>query len=192
MSMTPTPDSSSAPASTAILAQVGPPATAVRASGAGNSAAPTIAVRPSPIRRDRRGATAAPATAPKAPIPKARPMALADRSSSLLAYNTSSALAMKVKKLTVAVQPSAARSTGCRSTSASPSRTSAIVDDRDGGSGGSVTGIRPINTAEARNDTASATSAMGAVNACTRVPPTAGPMTKDPARLRLSLLLAST
>src|SRR3954471_16060074 len=60
MSITPTLETSSAPASTATLAQTGPVASAMAARGAGKRAAPRIAVRPRPIRRDRRGASGGP------------------------------------------------------------------------------------------------------------------------------------
>src|SRR2546430_1230719 len=105
MSIAPRLDSSSAPARTAIFAQAGPVARAAIASGAGNSAVPRIAVRPMPISLETRAANAAPATAPNAPMPKAMPIAPADRPSSREAYSTRSALAMKVKKLTVVVAP---------------------------------------------------------------------------------------
>ncbi len=99
---------------------------------------------------------------------------------------------MKVKKLTVLVQPRAARSTGCRSTSMSPSRTRPRVDVRRGGGGVSVTGMRLSSSAEPRNETASTTIATGALSAWTSPPPTAGPAMKDSDRLMLSLLVAST
>ena len=49
--------------------------------------------------------------------------------------------------------------------------------------GGSAERIRLRNQADPRNDSASATTANGAVSHCTSRPPTLGPPTNDSARL---------
>ncbi len=85
ISITPMLETSSMAASMATFVQVGPDTSAVSASGAGKSTAPIMAVRPRPMAREIRGASAAPANPPSAPNPKAMPIAPADRSSSRLA-----------------------------------------------------------------------------------------------------------
>ena len=72
-------------ASMATFVQVGPVTSAVSASGAGKSTAPIMAVRPNPMAREIRGASAAPASPPIAPKPRATPIAPADRPRSRLA-----------------------------------------------------------------------------------------------------------
>lgn len=121
-SMTPKPETNWAAARAPARSQSGPPAAAAMASGAGNSTAPREMLRPTPKRSEILGASTAPRRAPVAPIPNAMPITPAESPRLRLAYSTNSPLpATKVKKLTVAAQPSPARSTGCRTTKARPS-----------------------------------------------------------------------
>ena len=102
--MTPKPLTASTPASTAAAASPSPRASASRASGIVKSTAPTAMVRPAPIRRPTGPAARAPATPPRAPTPRARPIVPADSPSVRLAKTRTTALTMKVKKLTQVTQ----------------------------------------------------------------------------------------
>src|SRR5919201_4531319 len=86
----------------------------------------------------------------------------------------------KLKKLIVAVAPSAALTTGERRMKRAPAtpRPDSSVDG-----GGSTGSIRRRKTADTTNETASTTSAYGALSACTRTPAAGGPATKEKARL---------
>src|SRR5829696_4149398 len=86
----------------------------------------------------------------------------------------------KLKKLIVAVAPSAARTVGEPKTQRTPATTCPSAASSVGGSTGE---IRPRKKAEARNEQASTTSVTGAEISCTSTPPTLGPPTYDSARL---------
>jgi hypothetical protein len=95
----------------------------------------------------------------------------------------------KLKKLIVAVAPSAARITGERRMKRAPAITR---PDSSVAAGGSTGSIRRRNTAETRNETASTTSAYGAVSSWTSRPPAGGPAAKEKARLPCRKEFAST
>ena len=95
-----------------------------------------------------------------------------------------SAKKMKLKKLIVAVAPSAGRTIGEPSTKRRPATTCPFVASSVGGSTGE---IRPRKNAEARNEHASTTSVTGAVITCTSTPPTLGPPTNESARLPFTI-----
>ncbi len=62
-------------------------------------------------------------------------------------------------------------------------RAPAVTEPFPSSAGGSAGRIRPRKNAEPRNDSASATTANGAVSTCTSSPPMLGPPTNDSARL---------
>ncbi len=90
-----------------------------------------------------------------------------------------SALNIMLKKLITATPVSDARMMGERATNRSPAVTPSAPSD-EGGSAGLIIASW---TAEPRNDSASATTANGAVSASTSRPPTDGPPMNENARL---------
>ncbi len=103
------------------------------------------------------------------------------------------ACAANMKKFIVAEQVRLARRIACPKTKRAPVA-SLVRSGRWASDAGGVSGVlmRLIMVAENRKETASATTATGAVSAWTSAPPTAGPITNDIERLVLSLLLAAT
>src|SRR3954469_14614636 len=86
----------------------------------------------------------------------------------------------KLKKLIVAVAASADRTVGDARIQRAPAETWPRSAFSVGGSSGAT---RASATAEPRNETASTTSAYGAVRTWTSSPPRLGPATYDSARL---------
>jgi hypothetical protein len=125
-------------------------------------------------------------------MPNARPSTPGDSPSVREANSTTSACAMKVNRFTVVTHARDARRVRCPMTYPSPSRARVSVEPSVTTGGGSATGMRPMSTAEATNETASSRTATGAVKTCTSQPPSAGPTTNDRERVPLTLLLAST
>jgi hypothetical protein len=91
--------------------------------------------------------------------------------------------------LTVAVAPSAARTTADRAMNRTPTRSCPGPGSAGGGSTGR---IRASASAEPRNDTALSSTAPGAVSSATSSPARLCPPTNDIARLPLSSELAGT
>src|SRR5690242_14447393 len=94
-----------AAARAAARAQAGPVARAAIAIAPGKTTEPAATSRPGPMIRLSGVAAPAPRSPPVEPIPKARPITPAERPSSRLAYRTSRADDVRLKKLTVVAQP---------------------------------------------------------------------------------------
>ena len=143
-----------------------------------NTTAAMATSGPTPSHRDNRAATAAPSTPPDAPMPSARPMVPAERPRLRLANSTSSAEPMKLKKLTVAAQPSDGAQIGMAQqithAAARPlqHRLAAVLEWRRG-----AIFSRAIWIAEKTKDNASTMIAAGAASHWIRRPASAGPPT---------------
>lgn len=178
MSSTMTPKPLANSAANSIASTAGPrtaDASGTSASGAVNTRQPVTYTSPAPNRLARRLHSTDPSMPPTAPTPRTTPITPGRTCNSRIAYSMNSALNIRVKKLITATPVSDARTIGACMMNRSPAVTPPVPSD-DGGSAG---WIEASWKADPRNDSASATTAYGAVSASTSRPPTDGPPMND-------------